>query len=89
MKTITNKTRRPLAVPLPGGKKLRLGPGKTGQIASKAVDHPPLKKLIDAEQIEVLGEGDRPIDGAGDGSAGRAWSPGHGSGGGARRTGDR
>ena len=33
MKTITNKTQRPVAVPLPRGKKLHLGPGKAGQIA--------------------------------------------------------
>ena len=29
MKTITNKTHRPLSVPLPRGKTLFLGPGKT------------------------------------------------------------
>ena len=36
---ITNKSRKPLSVPLPGGKKLFLGPGKTGQVSPKALDH--------------------------------------------------
>ena len=45
MKTISNKTPKPISVPLPRGKKLHLGPGKTGQIASNASEHPPLKKL--------------------------------------------
>ena len=44
---IVNKTQKPVAVPLPGGKKLRLGPGKTGQITPKAAEHAPLKKLIE------------------------------------------
>jgi len=61
MKTITNKTHRPLSVPLPRGKTLFLGPGKTGQIASEAVEHAPLKKMIDAGEIEVLGEGHVPL----------------------------
>ncbi len=29
---ITNNTNKPLSIPLPGGKKLFLGPRKTGQI---------------------------------------------------------
>ena len=38
MTTVSNKTQRPVSIPLPGGKTLYLGPGKTGQIAMKAVD---------------------------------------------------
>lgn len=57
MQTIKNKTRKPLNVPLPHGKRLFLGPGRTGQIASKAADHPPLLALVEAEEIELLGEG--------------------------------
>ncbi len=60
MKTIQNKANRPLAVPLPRGKKLHLGPQQTGQIADGAEEHPPLKSLIDAGEIELLGEGERP-----------------------------
>jgi hypothetical protein len=89
MTTVSNKTQRPLSVPLPRGKTLHLGPGKTGQIAAKAVEHPPLKKLVDAGEIEILGEDSRPTDGAGGGTRGRPWSHGHTSGGAIRRSGDR
>ena len=48
---ITNKTPKPLSVPLPGGKKLFLGPGKTGQVTAKAMVHPPLVKLLESGDI--------------------------------------
>jgi hypothetical protein len=38
MKTVANKTQKPLSVPLPRGKVLHLGPGKTGQISSEAAE---------------------------------------------------
>jgi hypothetical protein len=57
MKTIVNKSTRPLRVPLPGGKVLHLGPGKTGQIADGASEHPALRKLIDAGTIQIRGDG--------------------------------
>ena len=50
---ITNKSKKPLTVPLPGGKKLFLGPGKTGQISPKAAARPAIQKLIEAGDIEV------------------------------------
>lgn len=59
MKEIRNKTTRPLRVPLPGGKKLFVGPLQTGQIADTATEHPALRKLIDDGSIEVLGKGER------------------------------
>ena len=59
MKTIRNKTRRPLRVPLPGGKVLHLGPAKDGQIADGAVQHAGLQKLVKAGDLEVLGGGER------------------------------
>ncbi len=89
MKTISNKTPKPISVPLPRGKKLHLGPGKTGQIASNASEHPPLKKLIDAGQIEIVAEGPEQAEAAGGGNAGRSWMPGHGSSSVSRRSGDR
>jgi hypothetical protein len=89
MKTISNKTQKPISVPLPRGKKLHLGPGKTGQIASNASDHPPLKKLIDDGQIEIVAEGPEATEGAGSGKASRTWMPGHGSSSVSRRSGDR
>ena len=54
---IINKTQKPLSVPLPGGKKLFLGPGKTAQVTPKALEHPPVVKLLEARDIEVT-EGD-------------------------------
>lgn len=56
MTAVTNKTRRPLSVPLPGGKTLHLGPGKTGQISAKAGDDPRLKKMVEAGEIEIVNE---------------------------------
>ena len=90
MKSVTNKTHKPLSIPLPGGKKLHLGPGKTGQISSDAVDYAPLKKLIDAGDLTVVGEG----SGVGDASAGgkqrpAAAGPAHTAGTMSRRSGDR
>ncbi len=88
MTTISNKTQRPLSVPLPRGKTLYLGPGKTGQIASGAAEHPALKKLIEAGEIEIVGEGPTAIEGAGSGPLGRS-SRGYASGGRGHRSGDR
>ncbi len=74
LKTIQNKTRRPLSVPLPGGKRLFLGPGKTGQIATKAGDHPPLVALVEAGELEILDKG------AGSGGHNRGGGPSQSSG---------
>jgi hypothetical protein len=57
MKTVRNTTPRPLAVPLPGGKALHLGPRKTGEIATQAAEHPPLVRLVEAGELEVLDDG--------------------------------
>ncbi len=51
---ITNKSRRPLTVPLPGGKRLHLGPGKSGQVVATALEHEPLKKLVEAGDLVVV-----------------------------------
>jgi len=87
---VSNKTRRPLTVPLPGGKKLRLGPGKTGQISPKAAQHPPLKKLVDAGELEIV-DAEHANPAAGAGGSSKAASPGqrHPPTGGVRQTGDR
>lgn len=50
---ITNKTRKPLSLPLPGGKKLFLGPGKTGQVTPKALEHPPIAALLASGDLET------------------------------------
>ena len=62
---ITNKTQKPLNVPLPGGKRLFLGPGKTGQVAPKALEHPPLAKLIEAGDIVTAEGGPKRKEGGG------------------------
>ena len=59
MKTVVNKTRTPIKVPLPRGKALHLGPGKRGQVRDDAVKHAALKKLVDAAEIESIEGGDR------------------------------
>ncbi|MGH7820567.1 MAG: hypothetical protein ACREQ9_12400 [Candidatus Binatia bacterium] len=89
MTMISNKTRRPLAIALPRGKTLHLGPGKTGEIAATAVEHPAVKKLIDAGEIEVVGEGSRPRVNGGGGGKGPRSTRGHASGGTVRSSGDR
>jgi len=89
VKAISNKTHQPLRVPLPGGRTLRLGPGQTGEITSNAVDHPPLKKMIDAGTIEVVADGRAAVDalpgGGSSGGARKSFAPG----GGRHRSGDR
>lgn len=53
--SIVNRTPGALKVPLRHGKVLRLGPNQTGHISHHDVDHPPLKKLIDAGTAELTG----------------------------------
>jgi hypothetical protein len=77
MKTVTNKTRKPLSVPLPRSKTLHLGPGRTGQISSEAAKHPQLKKLVDAGEIEVFDDGPGLGGGAGAGGKGPQSFYGH------------
>jgi hypothetical protein len=78
-------------VPLPGGKTLHLGPGKTGQISDQAADGKAVQRLIEQGTIELLGESDR---GAGEGSGSSAAQPhesthGHSRPTGVSRRGDR
>jgi hypothetical protein len=88
MPTVSNKTQRPLSVPLPQGKTLHLGPGKSSEIAANAAAHPQLKKLIEAGEIEIVDAGPRSTEGSWAGKHGRA-PRGHTSGTGGRRSGDR
>jgi hypothetical protein len=53
MKALVNKTQRPLKIPLPGGKTLRLAPGKSGEIRDDVLENPSVKKMIEAGDIEV------------------------------------
>jgi hypothetical protein len=56
MPAVSNKTKKPLSIPLPGGKTLHLGPGKTGQIAANAAGTAALKNLVEAGAIEIAGD---------------------------------
>ena len=54
MKTIVNKTRRPLKVKLAQGRVLRLGPAKEGQIATHDAERESVQKMIEAGEAEVF-----------------------------------
>lgn len=56
IRTLINKTRRPVKIPLPGGKTLFLGPSRRGQVQDDTLERPAVKKLIEAGEIEVLDE---------------------------------
>lgn len=86
--TISNTTTKPLNVPLPGGKRLFLGPGKTGQVIAAAVEFAPLKLLIDAGTVAVVRENVKGSHPTINDKLGHA-SVAHGAGGGTRRSGDR
>jgi hypothetical protein len=85
---ITNKTRKPLSLPLPGGKKLFLGPGKTGQVTPKALEYPPLAKLLEAGDVEVSRGGSKRLIGGGS-SEGPTPAPRYTGTGAMRQSGDR
>jgi hypothetical protein len=89
MRSVTNKTNKPLAVPLPRGKVLRLGPRKTGQISSDDIDHPALKRLADAGEIEIHEEGHSPTQGGGSGRIAPTGAQGATTTSGGHRSGDR
>lgn len=63
MKTIRNKTFKPLKLTFSGGKVLHLGPGKTGQIPDTALEQKSIKSLLKDATIEILDGG--PAHGAG------------------------
>jgi hypothetical protein len=78
VKVISNKTHKPIKVPLPGGKFLHLGPNKTGNIAERAAEQPSVLRLIKAGEIEVYEEGSQPqTAGAGKSGGGQASTHGH------------
>ena len=54
MKSVINKARKPLRIPLPGGKTLFLSLNGRGQVPDDALTRPAFKKLVKAGDIEVL-----------------------------------
>ena len=89
MPTISNKTEKPLRVPLPRGKVLHLGPRMCAQVAAIAAQHPPLTALVTAGTIEILEDGPSAAQGGLGGKQGRMPMLGHTSASGSRRSGDR
>lgn len=85
---ITNKTKKPLSVPLPAGKKLFLSPGKSGQITRKAAESPAVVKLVEAGDVKITEEGSQRQGGAGSGG-GVSNSSRHGGSGAMRQSGDK
>ena len=80
MKTVKNTTRKPLSVPLPQGKRLFLGPGKSGKVTPKAIDHKPFQALIESGDLEVVedfsSKGKRGMNSSSSGMGGQSHSPG-------------
>jgi len=89
MSRITNKTRSPLRIALPGGKTLHLGPGKSGQISSKDAADGAIRKRIDAGEIAVDEEPTRDAGAANVHRQGRGGADVFARDTGTRRSGDR
>ena len=90
MKTITNKTNKPLKIRLPGGKTLFLGATKQAPLRDDALTHPPVMKLIEAGDIEVFdASAPRAGSGGSGGSSRNSGSSGHVGGRASAKTGDR
>ncbi|MCA9594739.1 MAG: hypothetical protein KC776_15570 [Myxococcales bacterium] len=80
MKAIINKTRRPLRIHLPGGKTLFLGPTRRADIRDDALEHPAVKKLLEAGDIEVTEGGHHGRAASRGGVSPKGGGQGHGGG---------
>ena len=72
MKTIVNKTHRPLKIALARGRVLRLGPRKEGQIATNDAERESVQKLVASGDVGVYDDGARLVSGAGVNPTGRS-----------------
>ena len=77
MKTIVNKTHRPLKILLGRGRVLRLGPRKEGQIATNDVERKSLRKLVASGDVEVYDESAHSDTVDGGKLTGRSGNQGH------------
>jgi hypothetical protein len=89
MKTVTNKTRAPIRIPLPRGKSLHLGPMRTGQIRDQDAEHPALKKLVEAGDVEIFDGGQQASAATSGGAAPHEMTHGFGKAIRQRKGGDR
>ena len=76
MKTIINKTRRPLKIKLSQGRVLRLGPSKEGQIATHDAARESVQRIIEAGEVEIFDDLSSGTGSAGKGKGGPAKSQG-------------
>jgi hypothetical protein len=76
MKTVLNKSRKPIRVPLPGNKVLHLGPSKSGQIADQHATTPAVLRLVKSGELEIVGEGEH-AEGTGSSEKVHAITRGH------------
>ena len=76
MKTIINKTRRPLKIKLSQGRVLRLGPAKEGQITTHDAERESVQRIIQAGEVEVFDDSSSGAGSAGKGKSGTAQSQG-------------
>ena len=77
MKTVLNKTRRPLKIQLSRGKVLHLGPRKEGQIAPKDAERGSIQELLEAGELEIVGDSHRATTGTGTTSSAHPGRQGH------------
>ncbi len=59
MKTVLNKTGRPLKIALSRGRLLRLGPRKEGQIATQDAERDTVQRRVAAGDIEIFDDAGR------------------------------
>lgn len=86
---ISNKTNRPLRIPLPGGKKLHLAANGKAKIMPKTAEHPAVLKLIEEGTVTIIhgGRGRGSKDSSPGSSVGGSQK--NSGSGGMRQTGDR
>ena len=77
MKTVRNTTHRPLRVHLSRGKTLHLGPLKEGQISAHDVEAAGVKRLVEAGELEIVGDGAQSAGSGAPRAAGHADTQGH------------
>ena len=77
MKTVRNTTHRPLRVNLARGKTLHLGPLKEGQINAHDVDAVGVQRLLEAGELEIVGDGRAAAGSGGSAAPGHADTHGH------------